>query len=127
MNIDSEIEKIEHPDLQPAHVQDALPDRQGDERETFFAEWGVRKDDGALVIHIFPPINEEGEFLEWPEGSTLDAQVKRAIDDTFDVRRVTAGYQPEQTSFYIIAGGYGEVLDVRLLVEKFLERIEAAA
>lgn len=112
---------------QEANVQDTLPERQGDKRATFFAEWGVRQDDGALVIHIFPPVNEEGEFLGWPEDSTMDAQVKQAIDETFDTGRVTAGYQPEQTSFYIIAGGYGEVLDVRLLVQKFLERIEAAA
>lgn len=110
-----------------ANAQDTLPDRQGDKRETFFAEWGVRADDGALVIHIFPPVNSDGEFMGWPENSTMDTDIKHAIDETFDVNRVTAGYQPEQTSFYIIAGGYGEVLDVRLLVQKFLERIEAAA
>lgn len=110
-----------------ANVQDTLPERQGDRRDTFFAEWGVRKDDGALIVHIFPPVNEKGEFLDWPDDSTMGDQLKAAIDKTFDTDRVTAGYQPEQSSFYIIAGGYGEVLDVRLLVQKFLERIEAAA
>lgn len=112
--------------MPPQQVMDVIPARQGAFHDLFFAEWGVRVTDDALIIHIYPPTIEGDDFTDWPTDSVMDKALEAALPQTFSPDRLTAGYEPEQKSFYVIAGGYGQVLDPRMLVEKFFERLEAS-
>lgn len=104
-------------------VRPDLPDLQAIARERFTAEWGQRQTDGALVIHLFPPIVSGAVAGAWtvPMDKCLDA----AIPQMFEKSNVNAGFETEYNSFYIIVRGV-IAPDPRLLVQRFLEKIEAA-
>lgn len=106
-------------------LQEDVPDRQAISREKYVADWGVRVSDNALVLHFFPPLTAEGKISEdWDYTYEMDKRLERAIPSVFDVSRVTAGFEKEYNSFFIIVGGGGSVLDVRLFVQRFLDAVD---
>lgn len=110
-----------------ANLQDSLASRKAYRSEAYTLEWGVRTDDNALILHVYPPlvgIGGEAKLGDWTNEG-LDTALTEVIAQVLDTQRVTAGFQPEENSFYIIAGGYGGVLNVRELVEHFREMLDA--
>lgn len=110
-------ENIEHMDTRPANVQPSVV-FLSEVRDNYIAEYGVREDDDALVIHFFPP--EQG----WNTEYGIDKRLERAIQEILDTSRVTATYEPEVDSFCIVAGQYGSVPDFRMLVKRFLDAVD---
>lgn len=104
-------------------VRPDLPDLQAIARERLTAEWGVRQTDGALVIHLFPPIVKGAVAGAW--NTPMDKCLDAAIPQMFEKSSVNAGFEEEYNSFYIIVRGVISP-DPRLLVQRFLEKIEAA-
>lgn len=100
-----------------------IPDSVVEQRERgYLVEYGVRVNDNAMVFHFFPiPDNLDAwKRLEMPK------RLEAALPQCFELSRVTAGYEPEYDSFYVIAGGYGNVPDPRGLAHRFLSRVDAA-
>lgn len=107
-------------------VRPDLADPQAIAREKFTIEWGFRSTDGALVIHLFPHIVGDNVATEWEDGYAMDKRLDVAIPQLFRKENVNAGFEPTMNSFYIII--YGVIApDPRLLVQRFVESIEAAS
>jgi hypothetical protein len=107
-------------------LQEDVPNREAEPRAHFIADWGIRLTDGALVIHLFPPLDASGKISEdWDYSYELNKRLDRAIPQCFDVSNVTAGYESEYSSFFVIVGGGALSLDPRLVVKRFLDAIEA--
>jgi hypothetical protein len=109
----------------PERIQRTVPNLQAESRKRYIVEWGGRVTDGALILHFFPPLTPEGDIGVWPDDSDMDKRLEKAIPAIFDTNRVTAGFEPEWDSFYIIAGGYAASLGVRLLVKRFLDAVDS--
>lgn len=103
------------PDLDAVH---AIP------RPKYTVEWGTRRTDGALVIHLFPPIVDD-RIGKWDLSYEMTKRLDVAIPTLFEVKSVNAGYEEDYDSFYIIVRGV-IAPDLRLLVQRFLETIEGA-
>jgi len=131
MNIHSNEEDVDTLDvlaqIPPMGVEAVIPDPKAEARLHYVANYGRRITDGALVFHLFPPLTDAGSIGEWGEDSTITQRLERAIPATFDVDRVTAGYEETMDSFYVICGGYGDVPDMRLLIKRFLDAIDVDA
>jgi hypothetical protein len=108
----------------PEKVQHLVPNLQAESRERYVVEWGGRVTDGALVFHFFPPLNQQGALGKWGN-SDMDKRLEKSIPEVFDTNRITAGFESDWDSFFIIAGGYASVLSPRMLVKKFLDAIDA--
>jgi hypothetical protein len=112
--------------LSETPIREDVPDRQAEARAHFVADWGIRLTDNALVIHLYPPLDAGGKISEdWDATYQMDKRLDRAMPQCFDVSSLTAGFEPEYNSFFVIYGGGGLLLDVRLLVGRFLDAIEA--
>jgi hypothetical protein len=111
--------------LSETAIREDVPDRKAEAREHFVADWGIRVTDNALVIHLFPPLDDTGSLSEeWEAGYQMDKRLDRAMPAVFDVSNLTAGFEPMYNSFYIIVGSGGLTFDPRLLVRRFLDAIE---
>lgn len=106
-------------------VKPDMADRQAISRPRFTVEWGERQTDSALVIHLYPHIEGDNVAAKWDESFNMDKRLDVAIPSVFDVKMVNAGFEPLYNSFYIIVHGL-VVPDLRLLVQRFLEKIEGA-
>jgi len=107
-------------------IREDVPNREAGAYEKFVVDWGVRLTDRALVMHFYPPLNSEGKISDdWDASYEMDKRLDRAMPQVFDVSRITAGFEREFNSFFVIVGGGGQVLDVRLLVQRFLDAIQA--
>ncbi len=106
-------------------VNPDLADPQAIAREKFTVEWGIRATDRALVIHLFPHIVGDNVATEWDESYAMDKRLDHAIPQIFNTKNLNAGFETAMNSFYIIVHGI-IAPDLRLLVQKFLETIEAA-
>ena len=114
-------------DLSPlVGLQDSLGNRKAYRADEYTLEWGVRTDDNALILHVYPPLveQEQGDPVvgDWTSTKVGDS-IQDALEQLFDTQRLTAGFQSEENSFYVIAGGYGGVLNVRGLVERFQQLV----
>jgi hypothetical protein len=98
-----------------------IPNPLAQDTKNFLVEYGVRLDDQAMVFHFFSP----KDAVTWDPTYRMDARLKRAIDGSFDVSRVTAGFAPDVDSFYVIVGGLGASPDPWTLAERFLASIDA--
>lgn len=105
-------------------IRPDLPDLSAVARAKYTLEWGVRQSDGALVIHLFPPI-ADGKVADWDYAYAMDKRLDYAIPEVFDTTMVNAGFEKEYNSFYIIVKAI-LAPDLRLLIQKFLDLIEAA-
>ncbi len=112
-------------DLSADTIRPDVPDREALARPNFTVEWGVRTSDGALVIHFYPKIEGENVAPVWDEKYKLHERLELAIPKVFDVKQVTCGYEKAFNSFYVIVGSIISI-DLRLLVQRFLETVEAA-
>lgn len=106
-------------------VRSDLPEMQALSREKFTVEWGVRERDHALVIHLFPHIVGDNVSDTWDPTYAMDKRLDYAIPQMFDPKMVNAGFETSFNSFYIIVANV-IVPDLRLLVQRFLEKIEEA-
>jgi hypothetical protein len=109
----------------PEKIQHVIPNLKAEARGDYVVEWGARVTDGALVFHFFPPLLTNGQIGKWPADSTMDKKLERAIPEVFDVGRITAGYEKDWDSFYVIAGGYASSLDARLLAKRFFDAVDS--
>lgn len=98
-------------------IHEALDARLAETRNDYVAEWGVRLDDHALVIHFYQIPDQD-----W--SPDMDKRLDRALPKVFDIKRITAGFEKDKNSFYVIAGRYGDVPDTRLLVKRFLDAVD---
>jgi hypothetical protein len=109
----------------PEKIQHVIPNLKAEARENYVVEWGARVTDGALVFHFFPPLLVNGQLGKWPHDSIMDKRLEHAIPAVFDTGRVTAGYEKDWESFYIIAGGYASSLDARLLAKRLFDAADS--
>lgn len=99
-----------------------IPNATVEQRELgYLVESGVRATDSALVIHLFPLPSSDSPW----QRLEMTRRLERALPQVFDTTRLSAGYTEEFDSFYVIAGGYGNVPDHRGLVRKFLSVLDA--
>lgn len=99
-----------------AHVPDPLAYQS---RE-FTAEYGVRLDDDAMVIHLYP--GKEG----WDPAYRMDRRLEIALQKCFARVPYTADFTPELDSFAVILFGFGRAPDPWPAVESFFRAIEEA-
>lgn len=114
--------------LDPLDRGTVLPDLEEPQAvacEKFTVEWGIRKTDNALVLHLYPHIVENNVADAWDEGFQMDKRLDVAIPQFFQKEFVNAGFEATMNSFYIIARNVVSV-DLRLLVQRFLKAIEDA-
>lgn len=103
-----------------------LTERNAIARPKFTVEWGERKSDSALVIHLYPHLDGDNVATVWDESFQMDKRLDVAIPEVFDKKSVHAGFEPAFNSFFIIVH-HLIVPDLRLLVQRFLEKIEGAS
>lgn len=108
-------EESVHPDIEFDAI--ARPD--------FTVEWGIRQSDGALVLHFYPKIVGDNVAAEWDPKYRMDKRLEVAMPEVFDTKALTAGFETTHNSFYIVAHNVISP-DPRLLVQRFLEKIEGA-
>lgn len=113
-------------DLKSDTIRPDVPDREAVARPNFTVEWGIRTTDGALVIHFYPKIDGENVATEWDGKYRMPERLELAIPKIFDVNQVTCGFEKDFNSFYVIVGAVISI-DLRLLVQRFLELVEGAA
>lgn len=113
------------PDLDANSIKADLSDLQAMVREHFTVEWGIRASDGALVLHFFPEVEGDNVASSWNEAYKMDKRLEYALPLRFDTTKLTAGFEKDYNSFYVIVAGLVS-LDLRLLVQTFLETIETA-
>lgn len=77
-------------------IQNALIDPEMTHRRWYSAEYGVRADDTAGVLHFFPSKTLGGWKADFPD------VLKSTIDERLDPKTVSAGYTEELDSFYVV-------------------------
>lgn len=112
-------------DLKADTVRPDVPDLEAVARPDFTVEWGIRTTDGALVLHFYPKVVGDNVATSWDEKYKMDKRLEHALPEVFDVSKVTCGFEPSHNSFYVIVGNIISI-DLRLLVQRFLEKIEGA-
>lgn len=110
-------------DMAPAAVEPDLANTQAETRERYTVEFGQRNSDNALVFHFYPPLDESGSIGEWPVGSDMDKRLERVLPRFFNTSNLTAGYEDEYDSFFIIVGGLAAP-DLRLLSAQFFDALD---
>lgn len=95
-------------------------------RDRFTVEWGMRKSDDALVIHLYPHIVDNNVSPTWDVAYQMDKRLDVAIPAAFNPKNVYAGFEEAMNSFYIIVH-HVTAPDLRMLVHHFLKQIEEAA
>lgn len=112
-------------DLKGDSIQPDVPDLEAIARPNFTVEWGIRTTDGALVLHFYPKVVGDNVATAWDEEYRMDKRLEHALPEVFDIANVTCGFEQSHNSFYVIVGSVISV-DLRLLVQRFLEKIEGA-
>lgn len=115
----------EIPQLNRDSIHPDLDDLEALVRSDYTVEWGTRSSDGALVIHFFPKVDGDNVATEWDEAYKMDKRLEHALPLSFNINKLSAGFEKDYNSFYVIVAGLLS-LDLRLLVQGFLEKIEGA-
>lgn len=113
--------------MRPLEIEEALSDLRGRSSDHCDAEWGVRKDDNALVFHFFPPGYAAHNATEWRTWSTFRDALERAILACFGRQGYRADYVPELSSFCLIVKPVPAVPDLTALIEQFFSLLEASS
>lgn len=119
---------VEIQDAPPSHgLQDAIPQRLGDQNANYQVEYGVRSDDQALVFHFYPPNTDWStnppSFGKWSEAYGMHDRLEAALPEVFDVKKLKATYTEELRSFCIIAYGIGLSPDPLYFARKLFQKI----
>lgn len=120
MNTQEELQSAGLQDVNASALQSHIPNPLAKDTPNFLVEYGVRIEDHAMIFHFFSGKDQ----TEWNLEFHMDKRLEVAIDEHFDVSKVTAGYAQEMDSFYIIVGGLGGAPDPWPLVERFLSSLE---
>lgn len=109
-------------------LQDAIPERLGDQNEHYQVEYGIRSDDNAMVFHFYPPDTDWSTnpptFGKWSEAYGMHNRLEGALAKVFDVNKLKATYTEELRSFCIIAYGIGFNPDPFYFARSLFEKIE---
>lgn len=126
---------VSEQELNGSSLHDAIPNRLAKEYSRFFVEYGVRSDDGAIVMHFYASARFAKEALtgfvsnrplDWTEG--FERRLVSAIRATFGEQptrdEVEARYTEEYDSYCLILRRLGAAPDPWPLVERFFHRID---
>lgn len=119
--MNSQIREANLQDIRANSLLPHVPHPLARDTKDYLVEYGVRVDDKAMVFHFFSPKDAD----TWSPTAKMDERLKAAIDATFQVKNVTAGFTPELDSFYVIVGGLGASPDPWPLVDRFFRALDA--
>lgn len=119
-------------DVPADSLEEAIPHRKAKDTAHFYVEYGVRRDDDAMVFHFYSSKEHALGVLEggrvdgtlWPASYDITARLERGIVKNFAIDCVRATYSGELDSYCIIVQDLGKSLDPWLLVERFLSGID---
>lgn len=116
------------------NLQQSIPDVHVSARPFFYAEYGVRSDDDAMVVHLYVPsysyeklVNKQ--ITESFNVSAAERAITAAAEATLAPKRlqVVGNYVRELDSFCLEIFDLGKAFDPYAVVEQFLERLEKEA
>jgi hypothetical protein len=110
--------------LQDTLVSEQLTDMRARSSRACDAEWGMRDEDFALVLHFFPPGYAADDATTWPNWHAFRDALETGIIACFE--NFEAGYAEELKSFYLILKPRPQVPDLNGLIERFFYVLEGA-
>lgn len=114
-------------DIPGPALQESLSDLLARNSAVCDAEYGTRVDDGALVLHFFPPGYGADMTTDWKDWYAFRDRLEQAMLSHFDALAIDAGYAGELHSFYVIVSPAPQVPDRTALIESFFAALEAEA
>lgn len=120
----NDAEALREAGLQDTLVSEQLSDMRARSSRACDAEWGLRDEDFALVMHFFPPGYAADDTTSWPDWHAFRDALEAGITACFE--HFEAGYAEELRSFYLILRPRPQVPDLNGLIEKFFCVLEDA-
>lgn len=116
-------------DIDSSSVKEQFQGIEARNCNDFVAEYGTRGDDGALVLHFFPPGYPLAEAADWPDydafHNKLEAALLRHFAPAVAAKALEAGYVEELRSFFVIVAPSAAVPDTNALLNAFFRDLEA--
>lgn len=107
----------EMPDVPLSAVSTAIPNPLARDHAEYLAEYGIRTDDDAIVIHLFP------KGSRWTPSFLVGDRLRRAVDGLPHPAR--ADYAPELDSFCVVVYGLGGAPDPWPAIDRFFQTFES--
>lgn len=129
MNLSNEIAAAKLQDVQSSDIVGALQDLKGRSHANYEAEYGLRLDDGAFVMHFFPPGHALDQTAVWPDLMAFHDTLESALLVYFPVqaadKTLHASYVEDLKSFCVILAAKPAVPDFEAFLSAFFQRLEA--
>lgn len=118
-------------DISRDALDEAIPGRRARHHEQYTVEYGIRRDDGALMFHFYPPNTDWSEYPPpreklgtWSKSFGMHNRLEAAILKCFSRDDVKGSYSEDLRSFCIIVAGAGRSLDPWYLADRFFREID---
>ena len=131
---DSAAQFFDESELEGSNVRDAIPNRLGKVSSNFFAEYGIREDDGVFIMHIYASPKHAEHYLrggdttcyeDWARGfhSVLDRALAATFGDDPPSDVLEATYMTDIRSYCLVSRRLGASPDPWPRIDKLFTEI----